>query len=81
MRLRRKAPSCQHLNMCINCSQQILVEHTVTIEIAILVGLVVNLIFSWLIRREIDEIEQVVVQMLLDLGEQGILKVEVEDED
>lgn len=52
-----------------------------TIEIAILVGLVVNLIFSWLIRREIDEIEQVVVQMLLDLGEQGILKVEVEDED
>jgi hypothetical protein len=57
------------------------VEHTVTIEIAILVGLVVNLIFSWLIRREIDEIEQVVVQMLLDLGEQGILKVEVEDED
>ena len=66
--------------MCINCSQQILVEHTVTIEIAILVGLVVNLIFSWLIRREIDEIEQVVVQMLLDLGEQGILKVEVEDD-
>jgi hypothetical protein len=66
--------------MMVNCSQQILVEHTVTIEIAILVGLVVNLIFSWLIRREIDEIEQVVVQMLLDLGEQGILKVEVEDD-
>lgn len=80
MRLRRKAPSCQHLNMCINCSQQTFVEHTVVIEIAILVGLAVNVLLSWWIKRDLDEIEQVVVQMLLDLGEQGILNVEVEDD-
>jgi hypothetical protein len=56
------------------------VEHTVVIEIAILVGLVVNVLLSWWIKRDLDEIEQVVVQMLLDLGEQGILNVEVEDD-
>ncbi len=50
------------------------------IEIAILVGLVVNVLLSWWIKRDLDEIEQVVVQMLLDLGEQGILNVEVEDD-
>jgi len=66
--------------MCVNCSQQILVEHTVTIEIAILIGLAVNVLLSWLIKREVDEIEQVVVQMLLDLGKQGILDVEVDDD-
>jgi len=56
------------------------VEHTVTIEIAILIGLAVNVLLSWLIKREVDEIEQVVVQMLLDLGKQGILNVEVDDD-
>jgi len=56
------------------------VEHTVVIEIAILVGLAVNVLLSWWIKRDLDEIEQVVVQMLLDLGEQGILSVEVEDD-
>jgi hypothetical protein len=56
------------------------VEHTVVIEIAILVGLVVNVLLSWWIKRDLDEIEQVVVQMLLDLGEQGILNVEVKDD-
>jgi len=52
----------------------------VTIEIAILIGLAVNVLLSWLIKREVDEIEQVVVQMLLDLGKQGILNVEVDDD-
>jgi hypothetical protein len=66
--------------MCINCSQQILVEHTVTVEIAILAGLTANVLLSWLIKRDLDEIEQVVVQMLLDLGKQGILNVEVDDD-
>jgi hypothetical protein len=67
--------------MMINCSQQTLVEHTVTVEIAILAGLTANVLLSWLIKRDLDEIEQVVVQMLLDLGKQGILNVEVDDED
>jgi hypothetical protein len=66
--------------MCVNCSQQTLVEHTVTVEIAILAGLTANVLLSWLIKRDLDEIEQVVVQMLLDLGKQGILNVEVEDD-
>jgi hypothetical protein len=66
--------------MCINCSQQTLVEHTVTVEIAILAGLTANVLLSWLIKRDLDEIEQVVVQMLLDLGKQGILNVEVDDD-
>jgi hypothetical protein len=66
--------------MCINCSQQILLEHTVTVEIAILAGLTANVLLSWLIKRDLDEIEQVVVQMLLDLGKQGILNVEVDDD-
>jgi hypothetical protein len=66
--------------MMVNCSQQILVEHTVTVEIAILAGLTANVLLSWLIKRDLDEIEQVVVQMLLDLGKQGILNVEVDDD-
>jgi hypothetical protein len=66
--------------MCVNCSQQILLEHTVTVEIAILAGLTANVLLSWLIKRDLDEIEQVVVQMLLDLGKQGILNVEVDDD-
>jgi hypothetical protein len=66
--------------MMINCSQQTLVEHTVTVEIAILAGLTANVLLSWLIKRDLDEIEQVVVQMLLDLGKQGILNVEVDDD-
>jgi hypothetical protein len=66
--------------MCVNCSQQTLVEHTVTVEIAILAGLTANVLLSWLIKRDLDEIEQVVVQMLLDLGKQGILNVEVDDD-
>jgi hypothetical protein len=52
----------------------------VTVEIAILAGLTANVLLSWLIKRDLDEIEQVVVQMLLDLGKQGILNVEVDDD-
>ena len=52
-----------------------------TIQIAILVGIIINVYLAWRIKKNVDEIEEVVVQMLLDLGEQGILKVEVENDD
>jgi hypothetical protein len=51
------------------------------IEIAILVGLALNLILGWKTLRDMDQLEEVVLQMLIDLGEKGVLKVEVHEDD
>ena len=56
-------------------------DDRMTIQIAILVGIILNVYLAWRIKKDVDEIEEVVVQMLLDLGEQGVLKVEVENDD
>jgi pyrimidine operon attenuation protein/uracil phosphoribosyltransferase len=73
--------------MVLNCSQQLLrnnkmvIETSALVEAAILVGLAVNVYLAWRIKQDVNEIEEVVVQMLLDLGDQGILKVEVDRDD
>jgi pyrimidine operon attenuation protein/uracil phosphoribosyltransferase len=73
--------------MVLNCSQQSLrnnkmvIETSALVEAAILVGLAVNVYLAWRIKQDVNEIEEVVVQMLLDLGDQGILKVEVDRDD
>jgi pyrimidine operon attenuation protein/uracil phosphoribosyltransferase len=73
--------------MVLNCSQQplrenkMIIETSALVEAAILVGLAVNVYLAWRIKQDVNEIEEVVVQMLLDLGDQGILKVEVDRDD
>jgi pyrimidine operon attenuation protein/uracil phosphoribosyltransferase len=73
--------------MVLNCSQQplrenkMVIETSALVEAAILVGLAVNVYLAWRIKQDVNEIEEVVVQMLLDLGDQGILKVEVDRDD
>lgn len=49
------------------------------INIAILVGLAVNVVLNWLSLRNTGQLEEVVIKMLMDLGKKGILEVEVED--
>lgn len=51
------------------------------IEIAILIGLAVNAYLAWKVMEEVDRMEEVLVEMLCELGEQGILKVEVTKDD
>jgi hypothetical protein len=71
----------------LNCSKQplrenkMVIETSALVEAAILVGLAVNVYLAWRIKQDVNEIEEVVVQMLLDLGDQGILKVEVDRDD
>jgi hypothetical protein len=56
-------------------------ENIVIIEIAILIGLAVNAYLAWKVMEDVDRIEEVLVEMLCELGEQGILKVEVTKDD
>ena len=56
-------------------------ENIVIIEIAILIGLVVNAYLAWKVMEDVDRLEEVLVEMLCELGEQGILKVEVTKDD
>lgn len=51
------------------------------IDLLILVGLTVSCYINWKTWERSEGLEEVVAQMLLDLGEKGILKVEVTDED
>lgn len=51
------------------------------IQIAILLGLLLLLYLTWKTSQEVEELEKVVAQMLIDLGEKGILEVEVMDDD
>lgn len=51
------------------------------IDLLILVGLAVSCYLNWQAIMRVEELEQVVAQMLLDLGEKGILKVEVTEGD
>jgi len=67
--------------MVLNCSYQPFVEYKVVIDILILVGLAVHAYFAWRTLQDIDHLEGIVGQMLFDLGKQGILKVEVEEDD
>jgi hypothetical protein len=56
-------------------------ENTVTIEIAILIGLVINSYLAWRVMRDVNRIEDVLAGMLCELGEKGILRVEVTIDD
>jgi hypothetical protein len=56
-------------------------ENIVIIEIAILIGLAVNAYLAWKVMEDVDRMEEVLVEMLCELGEQGILKVEVTKDD
>lgn len=54
------------------------------IDIAILVGLTINVLLAWKADRDFSRLEEVVAQMLMELGEKGILKVDItgnEEED
>lgn len=50
------------------------------IDLLILAGLAVNLALGYKTLKDIEQIEGVVGQMLYDLGEQGILNVEVHED-
>lgn len=51
------------------------------IDIAILVGLTINVLLAWKADRDFSQLEKVVAQMLMDLGEKGILKVDITKDD
>lgn len=52
-----------------------------TIEIAIVLGLGVLAYLNWKALQQTELLESIVVQMLLDLGKQGILNVRVQEEE
>jgi hypothetical protein len=47
----------------------------------ILFGLVINAGLNWWEVRKVQNLEAIVGQMLLDLGEKGILEVEISEDD
>lgn len=51
------------------------------IDWIILIGLGALGFSQYLVHKDLEDLEQVVVSILVDLGKQGILKVEVEDDD
>lgn len=51
------------------------------IDLAILVGLLVIAYMNWKLYEDVQEIGNVVAQMLIELDEKGILKVEFEEDD
>ena len=51
------------------------------LEVIILLGLALLTFLLWKIKEDVSQLEEVVAQMLMDLGEKGILKVEVIDDD
>jgi hypothetical protein len=57
------------------------VEYKVVIDILILIGLAVNAYLAWVTWQDMDHLEGIVGQMLFDLGKQGVLKVEVEEDE
>lgn len=50
-------------------------------DIFILAGLSFITYLNWNTYQQVENLEAVVTQMLLDLGDQGILKVSVEEDD
>lgn len=52
-----------------------------TIEIAIVLGLLVIAYLNWKTYTDVQNIGMVVTHMLIDLDKQGILKVEIEHDD
>lgn len=50
------------------------------IDYLILVGLAVSGYLNWKTLGTTEELEEVVAHMLMDLGEKGILKVEVTED-
>jgi hypothetical protein len=50
-------------------------------EYAILGGLVINLALNWWEIRKVQTLEEVVGQMLYDLGKKGVLDVEITEDD
>lgn len=51
------------------------------IDIVTLVGLAIILWLNWVTWQRVEELEDIVAQMLLDLGKKGILAVEVTKDD
>lgn len=51
------------------------------IDLAILLGLLVIAYMNWKLYEDVQEIGNVVAEMLLDLDEKGILKVEIVKDD
>ncbi len=51
------------------------------IDYVIVAGLILISYMNWRTYQDVTEIGEVVASMLIDLGKQGILKVEVEDDD
>jgi hypothetical protein len=50
-------------------------------EYLILFGLTVNVGLNWWELHKVHNLELIVEQMLLDLGEKGILEVEISEDD
>lgn len=51
------------------------------IDVVILVGLAVILWLNWVTWQRVEELEDVLAQVLLDLGKKGILVVELTEDD
>ena len=52
----------------------------ITLDIIILVGLVVVAYLNYLSLKRIDELDEVIGQMLYDLGKKGVLDVDINEE-
>lgn len=66
--------------MVINCSPQP-ERVNMAIDVVILVGLAVILWLNWVTWQRVEELEDVLAQVLLDLGKKGILVVELTEDD
>jgi hypothetical protein len=53
---------------------------TVVIDVMILVGLLVVAALQYYNMRQVQELEEVVGQMLYDLGKKGVLNVEIHED-
>jgi hypothetical protein len=63
-----------------NCSPQP-ERVNMAIDIVTLVGLAIILWLNWVTWQRVEELEDIVAQMLLDLGKKGVLAVEVTKDD
>lgn len=50
------------------------------VDICILIGLAAVAYLNWNTYQQIENLEAVVAQMLMELGDKGILKVEMEED-
>jgi hypothetical protein len=66
--------------MKVNCSPQT-ERVNMAIDIVTLVGLAIILWLNWVTWQRVEELEDIVAQMLLDLGKKGVLVVEVTKDD